>query len=355
MFSIPTEITATVDELNAHYTDFVSNDRGANGYLWFAQNRISRAEVAIKFYSGESGDRRHDEPRQLSAISSPNVLPILDARNVSDDWAYFITPRCNEGDLDDLIATRPCVHVAIDVALGICNGVSALHAQRMVHRDLKPGNIVLDRGTPRIADFGSVRTLNANETNTSASQHSVLYRPPESFATNRYSRRGDVYQLGLVTYQLLGGVLHYDGTQYLSTRDRRKYEKITDIIDRSLFVDSVIQQRAEAGTLIDLTSLPPWVSSGAKRGIRAITHPTPSRRLGSMSDVAAQISQLRITLRNWQWVGATARLVSDDRVIELRPTHGNRYEAFQQKQSSFRRVSGLEPSALSDLVTYYSR
>jgi len=128
MFSIPSEIASTIKALDAHYTDFVSNDRGANGYLWFAKNRISHAEVAIKFYAGEPGDRRHDEPRQLSTISSPNVLPVLDARNVSDDWAYFITPRCNGGDLDDLINARPSVHEAIDVVLGIRTGESAVHA-----------------------------------------------------------------------------------------------------------------------------------------------------------------------------------------------------------------------------------
>jgi hypothetical protein len=128
MFSIPPEITATIKELEEHYTGFSSNDRGANGFLWFARNRISRAEVAIKFYAGEPGDCRHNEPRQLSAISSPNVLPVLEARNVSADWAYFITPRCTGGDLDDFIQAQPSAHEAIDLVLGISTGVSAIHA-----------------------------------------------------------------------------------------------------------------------------------------------------------------------------------------------------------------------------------
>jgi len=242
------------------------------------------------------------------------------------------------------------VHEAIDVVLGISTGVSAVHACGMVHRDLKPGNIVMDRGTPRIADFGSVRTLDKDTAETSASQHSILYRPPESCATNRYSRRGDVYQVGLVTYQLLGGELHYDGTQYLTARERKQYEAIDDPVDRSLFVDKVIRQRADAGTLIDFSSLSPWISNGAKRVIRAMTCPEPNERLSSMADVAAEMSQLRTTLRNWRLVDTVARLATQDKVIELRPTAASRYEAFQQKAGAFRRVQGWEPSTLADLV-----
>jgi serine/threonine protein kinase len=90
----------------------------------------------------------------------PNILSIHDARNVSEDWAYFITPRCRGGDVDDLIKSQPSVHESIDTVLGISYGVSAIHAKGMVHRDLKPGNIVMDGTVPRIADFGTVRVLN---------------------------------------------------------------------------------------------------------------------------------------------------------------------------------------------------
>jgi serine/threonine protein kinase len=148
--------------------DFEQNERGANGYLFFAKNKITNTSVAIKFYAGEQGEARRDEPRQLCLIKNRNVLPILDARSVSEEWGYFATPRCFEGDLDDLIATQPSVHEALDVALGICNGVSAIHALKMLHRDLKPGNIVMQAGTPQIADFGSVRMLSDGESHVSA-------------------------------------------------------------------------------------------------------------------------------------------------------------------------------------------
>jgi hypothetical protein len=59
-----------------------------------------------------------------------------------------------------------------------------------------------------------------------------------------------------VAFQLLGGTLHYDGRNYLSHAHRKEYEAIKDPIDQSLFVDAVKRQRAESGTLADLSSLP---------------------------------------------------------------------------------------------------
>ena len=68
MTGLPGAIDAALSELATHYRDFEQNDRGANGYLFFAKNKITGAGVAIKFYAGEQGEARHDEPRQLCSI-----------------------------------------------------------------------------------------------------------------------------------------------------------------------------------------------------------------------------------------------------------------------------------------------
>jgi len=353
MSRLPQAIDGALSELAAHYGDFEQNERGANGYLFFARNKVTGAGVAIKFYAGEQGDARHDEPRQLCLIKNRNVLPILDARSVSEEWGYFVTPRCVEGDLDDLIATQPSVHEALDVALGICNGVSAIHALKMLHRDLKPGNIVMHMGTPQIADFGSVRMLTDGASHVTASKHSILYRPPESFGTGKYTAQGDVYQIGLVLYQLLGGYLPYDAGEYLTAKERKQRASLTDPVDRTLFEDSIIRTRSEAGGLLQPSSLPPWASM-ARRAVRDMTCPDPSRRCGSVADVAASLTHLRANMANWRWNGDVAVFRSDAKTIELRPSDDceGLYQAYQATgiDSPFRRVPGSKPGRLADVL-----
>lgn len=353
-FSGPDEICTALTELESHYRDFEEVKRGANGYLFFAANRISNANVAIKFYGGLPGDERHEEPRQLSKIISPNVLPILDARNVSEEWAFFVTPRCTGGDLDDFISSRPSVHSAIDAALGACAGTSAIHACGMLHRDLKPANIVMDAGVPRIADFGSVKALSAGENETTASKQSILFRPPESFDTQKYSVKGDVYQIGILVYQLLGGALPYDGRLYLTPRERIAYDAIPDQIDQSLYVDAAIRRKAQAGELLNMSSLPAWIGSSAKRSIRKMTCADPSERCGCTADVAAHLSRLRTVLVDWRWAGSIVTGETAGRIVELRPTQNGNFEAFQNSNSGFRRIPNVKPAALKVLVQHFS-
>lgn len=354
MCAMPAAVDAALSELSNHYGEFEQNERGANGYMFFAKNKITNVSVAIKFYAGEQGDARHDEPRQLCLIKSRNVLPILDARSVSEEWGYFVTPRCFEGDLDDFIATQPSVHEALDVALGICNGVSAIHGLKMLHRDLKPGNIVVLAGAPQIADFGSVRMLSDGESHVTASRHSILYRPPESFETGRYTAKGDIYQIGVVLYQLLGGHLPYDGIEYLTFREQKRFASIGNPVDRSIYVDGVIRNRAESGSVLCFNSLPPWITGAAKRALREITSPEPERRCNSVADVAAALTQLRAVMTNWRWNGDVAVLRTEARTIELRPMDegASLYQAYQAAgpDGTFRRVPGLKPNGLPDIL-----
>lgn len=350
----PAEVEAALVELEQHYEDFQENNRGANSYLFFARNKVSHQQVAIKFYYGEQGERQHDEPRQLATINSPNVLQILDARMISNQWGYFITPRCTEGDLDDLIQSRPSVLRAIDAAIAICRGVSAIHAQNMVHRDLKPGNIVLDGGTPKIADFGSVRLIEEGRATTHASRHSILYRPPESFDIDEYGKCGDVYQIGLVTYQMLGGTLSYNGEDYLTRRERTEYEAIEAHVDRSIFIDGVIARRVREGRLVKFSSLPPWVSGATRRCLNELLATDVGRRIGSVSTAVARLTQVRTSLQDWRWEGEVAKLNQGTTLIEVRPTGDGEYQAFRVKSGNARRLRRVSRGSLREIVQQLS-
>lgn len=349
--SLPPVIEAALAALNSgDYESIEEHHGGANGYLFFATNKVSKTDVAIKFYYGEPGDRRHDEPRLLAQINSPFVLPLLGAHDVDHEWAYFVTARCHEGDLDRLIDSKPSAMRAVDVALGLATGCSALHAVRLIHRDLKPANVVLDNGAPRIADFGSVRRLVDGATSVTASQHSVLYRPPESFDTGQYTTQGDVYQVGLTTFQLMGGHLSYDGVNYLSAAQRKTLAAITDPYDQSRYIDDAIASRAKRGKLLDMSTLPPWTKARAKTAIRRMTNPDPAERIADMAGVVAELTAVRAATTDWCWRDGVACLTKGDRRIEVRPAGPGTYTPLQTTGGNFRRIPGMPDGTLAALV-----
>lgn len=350
----PAAINGTLDELSQHYDEITHHEGGANGYLFFAKNKVSSAEVAIKFYYGPPGDERHNEPQALASVNSPYVLPCLDARDVDDEWGYFVTKKCTEGDLDNLIETRSLSLLrALDISLSIANGCSALHQLNLIHRDLKPANIMLNQGAPQIADFGSVRKLAEQSGDVVASGHSVLYRPPESFETGRYSAQGDVYQIGIITFQLLGGTLSYDPMDYLNNLERRAFRRIADDFDRSRFVDDAIAKKAARGTLLNLSSLPPWVGPRVKTAVRRMVASEPAKRLGSMADVAAELTGARKSSLDWAWAGSDATLCVGSARYRISPGQNN-HVAYLDRGLGFRKMSGIAPATVSELVQLIS-
>lgn len=349
---LPEELTEAVAELENHYELQKFDDRGANGYVIFAENRLTHQQVAIKFYYGPAGEAQHDEPRLLAQVVSPNVLTIFDARVVSDEWAYFVTPLC-AGDLDDAIRGDIPAHDAIAIALGVCTGVSAIHAAGMLHRDLKPANIVVANGVPFIADFGSVRVVPAAAGTVPASRHSALYRPPESFDGGGYGRAGDVYQIGLVTYQLLGGQLPYDTMAYLTAQQRSKYPGLSGFA-QSRLVDDRIRLLAERGRLMKFETLPPWISRRVTNLLRDMTAPDPSDRVQSVADAAAALTRVRVHTANWRRTPTGARLEGRDPPIELRERGDGLYDAFAVRSSGARRMPGGKGRPLAELVQHFS-
>ncbi|SFR50632.1 Serine/threonine protein kinase [Pseudidiomarina maritima] len=349
---MPEEVARCIEDLTEHFDEFERNDRGANGFLIFAKNKVSGQDVAIKFYEGNEGERKHDEPRQLSALTCNNILPILEARSISNEWAFFVTPRCFEGDLDDIIETKPSVHKAIDLAIGICAGVTSIHAAGMLHRDLKPGNIVILEGVPKIADFGSVIALEQGKQEVVASRHSVLWRPPESVEFDRYSKKGDVYQVGVVLYQLLGGLLSYDGMTYLNAKEKKAYDAIQNFSDQSIFVDAVIKRRIKTGRLLNFQSLPGWIDQKSLRLLKEICHYDPNRRPNSLADVAASLTSIRARVKNWYWDGNIATLQQNKTTIELRPSRNEEeFSAYKNSGNGFRKIPKIGNNTLSNLVS----
>lgn len=273
--------------------------KGGNGEVMLGVHRGIGRRVALKVHYSTS-EAPFDEPKRLCQVNNPNILHVYDARALASDLVYFCTEVAEDGDLEDWIPKRPRgLHEGIDILMGVLNGVAALHAVRLLHRDLKPANIPMHDGRPLIADFGSVRALPEAGGSVPASKHTILYRPPEAFDPGEFTVRSDLYQVGVVGFQLFGGSLSYDGMTYLSDKERVAFDKATDVWERSTLVDGAIRRRAQGGRLVDWATLLATAPRALLTALRRATAVTPTDRFASAADFMAALLDIRAKSANW--------------------------------------------------------
>src|SRR4029079_394122 len=142
---------------------------------------------------------------------SNNIVKLFDVERIavgSDDYSLLQMEWLNGSSLQSSIENRHFgQQEAVLLTMEILQGVAHLHRQRLVHRDIKPGNIILQNQTPKIADFGSVAKIGVGNDFVRASKHSNLYVPSEGWTRQTYTFASDLYQVGLVLYQLVNGPL----------------------------------------------------------------------------------------------------------------------------------------------------
>jgi len=359
LHGVTSEVAASVRAQHAHRFNIRRQiGKGSNGYVFEAINRITGQPVILKYYYWGGHQEQHFEPATLATIEHPRILRVLDAETIGTEWALFVTPFHQYGDIDDLLQVDPLgLLEAEDICAGILDGLTELHSRRLLHRDIKPGNIVIDEARqPVIADFGSIRGLATGADEVTASGHSALYRPPEAWGTNRYSVRGDVYQTGLVLYQLAGGAMDYTGLAYLTRRERQRYDALTDPCERSQLVDSALQRRSGKGHLIDLGSVQPWVPKSLRGLIKRACSPDPTRRPATAADFRRELHTARQRSLDWRIESGIALVHLKDRTLRMSPSpRTGVYETFKQKGSGWRRDATLPPLPLPDLMQEINR
>lgn len=307
----PEEIKQSLRELSRSIQFDREDSKAVNGYVFFGVNRVTKMSVTLKYYYWGGKTKYHAEPRHLAQLDAENVLKILDAGLIDEMWAYFVTPTCTGGDLDHAMESQPVgLRAALDYVYQALSGLSHLHGSRYLHRDIKPANLYLT-GADRvvIGDFGSVKHLPEAQSTVPASSHSLIYRPPETILTNTYGATGDIYQCGLVLYQLLGGSLPYDGPTWLNRNERRQYSNLATELDKDAFLDGCIKTKIANGRALDLSTLPPWVPSSVRRVVSKACHRDCRQRYQSASAFMAKLHGLRHTTQDWRVIdGLPSRL-----------------------------------------------
>ncbi len=185
---------------------------GGFGTVYLAEDTWIDKKVAIKVPHRQNvnfGELLH-EPRLLATLSHPNIVSILTAEK--QDNVFFIVMEYVPGDtLETVILRDGSIDLtrALDYTCQICNAVDHAHRQGVMHRDLRPGNVlVTEGGVLKVADFGTSRFIELAAHGTTIIG-SPPYMAPEQFH-GKAVLASDIYSLGVTMYQMLTGVLPYN-------------------------------------------------------------------------------------------------------------------------------------------------
>lgn len=193
---------------------------------------VSVKVLRAQFVSDEDFIRRFRREAQAAAsLSHPNVVNIYDV-GMEDDIYYIVMEYINGKTLKEIIQERAPLPVseAVDVAKQICHALQHAHEHQIVHRDIKPHNILVGKdGHVKVTDFGIARAVTSNTiTHNGSVLGSVHYFSPEQARGGVTDVRSDTYSLGVVMYEMLTGELPFTGESPISVALKHLQENFVD-------------------------------------------------------------------------------------------------------------------------------
>lgn len=233
----------TLEEFRQRYRYDVTKDKlGEGGFskVYKAYDTQMNRDVALKFYYGDISERYGvmEELKKVMTFKHPNLVRyydavILDAPTMFDENAKAqigVMEYVNSGDLNDFMKTYPSMHELGKVVEGILEGLDYLHSKDVVHRDIKPQNILLHKENgqwiPKIADFGLAKRLTTFGDQSSKLLGTMEYMAPEQFDSNKYGINGqigtnvDIWSLGIILYEMFTGELPFGGRNSGATHEQ---------------------------------------------------------------------------------------------------------------------------------------
>ena len=282
---------ALVAALADHYAIRRRAGRGGMATVYLARDLKYDRDVAIKVLERElahavSAGRFLREIRRTAQLNHPHIVPMLDSGE-ADGVPYYVMPHMDGGTLRQRLARE--TRLPVEDAVGICGVIAGAlgHAHRhgLIHRDVKPENILFSEGEPYLADFGiaraTERSLDESGTSRGLVPGTIAYMSPEQVVgEGEIDARSDIFSLGCVLYEALTGELPFTGPTPQATMTRRLMgpplpvrelrpdvpEGIEATVMRSLAIDVAARFQTAADFKRELTGHSSSGASWARRG-----------------------------------------------------------------------------------------
>lgn len=220
----------------------------ANVYL--AEDIILQRKVAVKILrldlqnESQTQARFQREALATSELSHPNIVSVLDV-GTDHGLPYMVMEYVDGPDLKDYIRENSPLDLreVIQIMDQILSAVALAHKHNVIHRDLKPQNILMDkRGNIKIADFGIAVALNQSSiTQTNSVMGSVHYMSPEQTRGGLVTKQSDIYSLGIILYELITGTVPFNGDTPVSIALKHAQEPIPSIRKKDRSVPQALE------------------------------------------------------------------------------------------------------------------
>ena len=285
---------------SSRYKLIRSLGEGGMGSVYLAKDIELNRNVAMKMIrpelarSSEIMARFRREVQLAVQVTHPNVLRVYDVGTAGN--TSFLTMEYVEGEeLGHTLGPESSMPIERCVSLlqQILSGLGAAHAKGVVHRNLKPANILIDlEGNVRITDFGLASSAASSQlTRTGAVLGTPLYMSPEQVAGKSVDQRSDIYSFGVIAYEILTGELAFRGDSPLAIMSQRLHRD----------PDPITSHRPD---------VPPYLERIVKRCLER----SPEDRYGTVEEIAQDLEQEQHTqpplssriqrrLRQWPLVG----------------------------------------------------
>jgi serine/threonine-protein kinase len=243
---------------------------------WVAVKTVRAGAGMAEFWDGDVVRGLVSEAAMVARFNHPHVVSVHDVQDATDA-AYIVMEFVDGVSLEDLVhRVRLSAALAVPLLRALASALAAAHAVHVLHRDVKPGNVLLGRdGAVKLTDFGIASFVSAQMRRTLFGTPG--YMPPEALRGKGFDPSGDLFALGAVAYRCLTGHSAFGG------------RTTSDVLMNTL-----------KGRVTPLRELAPDVPEELAGIVSSLMEPDPKKRLGDAAQLGRDLARLAAG-RGWRW------------------------------------------------------